>query len=70
MRKSELSTPVLIGLSGLIFAAAQWQPEAVAKTGPLGKILYDPLSGSYFEVIQNPKGKPIRGHRPGFADRP
>lgn len=58
MRKSGLSTPALIltGLSCLVFAAAQWQPEVEAKTGPLGKTLYDPSSGSYFEVIQNERG--------------
>ena len=55
IRKFGLSTPVLIGLGGLVFAAAQWQPEAEAKTGALGKILYDPSSESYFEVIRNPK---------------
>lgn len=56
-RKSRLSALVLIGLGGLVFAAAQWQPEAVAKPGPLGRVVYDPSSGSYFEIIRNKNNK-------------
>ena len=55
-RKSRLGTIVSIGLGGLVFAAAQWQPEAVAKPDILGKVVYDPSSGSYFEIIRNPRG--------------
>ena len=55
-RKSRLSTLVSIGLGGLVFAAAQWQPEAMAKPDILGKVVYDPSSGSYFEVILNESG--------------
>ena len=54
MRKSRLGTLVLIGLGGLVFAAALSLPEAAAKPyKPVGKIVYDPSSGSYFEVIRN-----------------
>ncbi len=52
-RKSRLSTLVLIGLGGLVFAPAQWQPEAVAEPNILGKVVYDPSSGSYFEIVRN-----------------
>ena len=52
-RKSRLSTLVSIGLGVLAFAAAQWHSEAVAKHEILGKAVYDPSSGSYFEVIRN-----------------
>ena len=55
-RKSRLGTLVSIGLGVLVFAAAQWQPEAVAKPETLGKVVYDPSSGSYFEIIRNPRG--------------
>lgn len=55
-RKSRLGTLVSIGLGVLVFAAAQWQAEAVANPEILGKVVYDPSSGSYFEFIQNPTG--------------
>ncbi len=42
-----------IGLGVLVFAAAQWHSEAVAKHEILGKAVYDPSSGSYFEIIRN-----------------
>ncbi len=46
----------MIGLGGLVFAPAQWQPEAVAEPNILGKVVYDPSSGSYFEIIRNQRG--------------
>ncbi len=52
-RKSRLSTLVSIGLGVLVFAAAQWQPEAVAQPETLGKVVYDPSTGSYFETMRN-----------------
>ena len=52
-RKSWLRTLVSIGLGGLVFAAAQWPLEAVSKTDTPGKVVYDPSSGSYFEIIRN-----------------
>ncbi len=55
-RKSLLGALVSIWLGGLVFAAAQWQPEAVAKPGTLGRVVYDPSSGSYFEIIRNQRG--------------
>jgi len=55
-RKSRLGTLVSIGLGGLVFAAVQWQPEAVAQPEILGKVVYDPSSGSYFEIIRNQRG--------------
>ncbi len=55
-RKSLLGALVSIELGGLVFAAAQWQPEAVAKPSTLGRVVYDPSSGSYFEVILNESG--------------
>ncbi len=58
-RKSRLGTLVSIGLGVLVFAAAQWQPEAVARPATPGKIVYDPSSGSYFEVIRNKKPWPF-----------
>ena len=56
-RKSRLGTLVSIGLGVLVFAAAQWQSEAVARAESLGKVVYDPSSGSYFEVIRNRDNK-------------
>ncbi len=52
-RKSRLSTQTLICLGGLVVAFALWQPEGVAKPETLGKVVYDPSSGSYFEIIRN-----------------
>ncbi len=52
-RKSRLSTLVSIGLGVLVFAGAQWQLEAVAKPVILEKVVYDPSSGSYFEIVRN-----------------
>ena len=53
--KSRLGTLVSIGLGVVVFVAAQWLPEAVAKAEAPGKVVYDTSSGSYFEVIRNKK---------------
>ena len=59
---------MLIGLGVLLFFAPQWQPGAVARAEPPGKVVYDPSSGSYFEIIRNRKPPPLNSWKYARAD--
>ena len=52
IRKYRHSTYVLMGMSILLLGLLNWQFQAEAKPIMGGKIIYDPSSGSYFEMVR------------------